>query len=315
MRASLVAITLALFPLTASAQTFFGPVPYLSVADSPLDKSGSFRLETFEDGLLNVPGVTSSTAAIVDPGGITDSVDADDGSIDGSGTGGHSWFYVDGSTGITFTFSVAALGASPVEAGIVWTDGGSGSTVTFEAFDANGASLGSIVALNQGDGSFSGGTAEDRFFGISYTGGIGSIHIASSFGGIEVDHLQFATPGPWSVLAGGKAGSLGLPLLLGSGDLDAGSSNQLSLLSGHPLSTATLVVGATLLDAPFKGGTMVPFPTLLVPLPTDASGATTLPFVLPSLPPGIALWFQFWIQDPLATHGLSASNGLKAVTA
>src|SRR5262245_1372541 len=313
MRASLAAIML--LPLTASAQTFFGPLPYLSVADSPLDKSGSFQLETFEDGLLNVPGVTSSPATIVLPGGITDSVDADDGSIDGSGTGGHSWFNVDGATGITFTFSAAALGTSPVEAGIVWTDGGSGSTVTFEAFDANGALLGSIVAPNQGDGGFSGGTAEDRFYGVSYAGGIGSIHISSTFGGIEVDHLQLATPGPWSVLAGGKAGSPGLPQLLGSGDLDAGSSNQLSLVNAHPLSTATLVVGATQLGAPFKGGTMVPFPTFLLPLPTDASGATTLPFVLPTLPPGIPLWFQFWIQDPTASKGLSASNGLKAVTA
>src|SRR6185312_15032118 len=66
--------------------------------------SGQTFLETFESGSLTTPGVTPSTGSVVPPGGITDSVDGDDGAIDGSGTAGHSFFSADGPTGITFTF-------------------------------------------------------------------------------------------------------------------------------------------------------------------------------------------------------------------
>lgn len=41
------------------------------------------------------------------------------------------------------------------------------------------------------DGSFAGTTAEDRFFGVTHAGGIESIKISNTSGGIEVDHLQF----------------------------------------------------------------------------------------------------------------------------
>ena len=107
--------------------TFLGPTPYLSFDDSPF-KGGSFGyfyLETFEDHLLNTPGVSA------DSGGVTsvvfgplihDSVDADDGAIDGSGLKGDSYFTASGATGVRFTFSAAALGSLPTSAGIVWTD-------------------------------------------------------------------------------------------------------------------------------------------------------------------------------------------------
>ncbi len=41
------------------------------------------------------------------------------------------------------------------------------------------------------DGSISGETAEDRFFGVTNPGGISSIRISNTAGGIEVDHLQY----------------------------------------------------------------------------------------------------------------------------
>ena len=52
----------------AGAQTLLGPTPYLSQADSPFAAAitgGSVVLETFEDGLLNVPNVTASAGAEV----------------------------------------------------------------------------------------------------------------------------------------------------------------------------------------------------------------------------------------------------------
>src|SRR5260370_10282389 len=150
--------------LRATAPTFLGTIPYLLKANSPFLEdlnAGHMYLEDFECGVLRVPGVALSTGTIIPPGfeGLIDSVDADDGVIDGSGLGGHSLFSGDGATGITFTFNQTTLGAFPTKAGIVWTDGG--GTTTFEAFDSLGASLGTIVPVSIPDGSNAGTTGED----------------------------------------------------------------------------------------------------------------------------------------------------------
>ena len=192
LRDIVVGASLQLAASLAFAQTFLGPSPYLSQADSPFAASitaGTTYLETFESGALTTPGVTPSTGSVIAPGGITDSVDGDDGSIDGSGTGGHSFFSGDGATGITFTFDAGVLGHLPTQVGIVWTDGA--GTTTFEAFGPGGASLGQIGPVAIADGTFSGTTAEDRFFGVTNPAGISAIHISNTSGGIEVDHLQY----------------------------------------------------------------------------------------------------------------------------
>jgi len=181
------------FAIPASAATIQTINPYLSAADSPYNSGdfSYFHLEDFEDGLLNTPGVTGS------PGGVTsvvfgpsihDSVDGDDGAIDGSGLNGDSYFSFSGSAGINFTFDDTVLGTLPTVAGIVWTDG-AGST-TFAAYDALNNLL-DILTLNIADGSISGTTGEDTFFGITHSGGISRIFISNTSGGIEVDHLQY----------------------------------------------------------------------------------------------------------------------------
>ena len=174
----------------AGGGTFTGPTPYLSRADSPFAaelNAGHVYLEDFECGSILVPGVTASSGSVIPPGfeGLIDSVDADDGVIDGSGLNGHSFFT---SNSVTFTFDQTTLGAFPTVAGIVWTDGD--TPVTFEAFDSVGASLGTIGPVLLQDGSNAGGTAEDRFFGVTFAGGISKITISNA-GGLEVDHLQY----------------------------------------------------------------------------------------------------------------------------
>jgi hypothetical protein len=175
-----------------------------------------FHLEDFEDGLLNTPGVTASAGIatkILYAAAYVDSVDGDDGSIDGNGNGGNSWFSSNGAAGITFTFNPLVLGSLPTQAGIVWTDGLNPVTVDF--YDGVGTFLGGVTAYGIADGSFMGGTAEDRFFGMEYSGGIGSMFISSGPGaGIEVDHLQYggplAVPSPGALLlAGIGAGVIG----------------------------------------------------------------------------------------------------------
>ncbi|HVE66703.1 MAG TPA: hypothetical protein VNC59_08980 [Thermoanaerobaculia bacterium] len=177
----------------AGGGTFSGPIPYLSRANSPFlagINAGTVHLETFECGNVQVPGVRIEGGIIIGPGGLTDSVDADDGAIDGSGTNGRSVFG-SGTPGITFIFDAPTLGALPTQVGIVWTDGS--GTTSFEAFDSMGASLGTFGPVAIADGSFGGTTAEDNFFGVSFPGGISSIRISNTAGGIEVDHLQFGS--------------------------------------------------------------------------------------------------------------------------
>lgn len=133
-----------------------------------------------------------------------DSVDGDDGEIDGDGSMGHSFEHTSAATGITFSFDAETLGGLPTHVGIVWTDGGSEASdggleadVTFEAFDAAGNSLGTILATDLGDAGRSGTTGEDRFFGVTYRGGIAMVKISDNDDGkVEVDHLQYGRVEP-----------------------------------------------------------------------------------------------------------------------
>jgi len=180
-----------------------GPSPYLSFADSPFAAGGYdyFYLEDFEDGLFNQPGATVNTGWVVaGPSVNTDSVDADDGSINGSGAGGHSFYSGGTQTNLTITFDAAALGGHlPTHAGVVFTDVGvvlSGvvgyGNVLLTARGAGGEPLGASLGVNLGDGAGGAATAEDRFFGVVNPGGISSISLTlTNSRDWEVDHIQF----------------------------------------------------------------------------------------------------------------------------
>jgi len=181
-----------------NAGLVMGTAPYLSEADIPSGfyTGGSpLALENFVDGTLDF-GISASVGNVTSSSDAgADSVDGDDGSIDGSGTTGRSWFSSDGPGGVTFTFS----GPLPTAAGVVWTDGE--GVTTFEAFGAGMISLGTLSA-SIADGSTAGTTNEDRFFGVQESGGIMAIKLSNSMGGIEMDHVQFgisAIPEPSSV--------------------------------------------------------------------------------------------------------------------
>jgi hypothetical protein len=204
----LVAACLLVSNVTAAqaAATFFGPTPYLSAADIPAGfyQGGSpTLLDNLEDGSLDA-SISASDGRVIGPGifdGIRDSVDADDGSINGTGTG-RSWY----SSDVTFTY--VGSGPLPTAFGLVWTDGSGG--ITFSAKDAAGNALGSQVFSGIPDGSFTGGTAEDRFFGVQFAEGVKSIRIRTG-GQIEVDHIQYgqmaAVPEPesWAMSLAGLA--------------------------------------------------------------------------------------------------------------
>jgi hypothetical protein len=178
------------FLLTApvlAQTTFHGPFPYLSTADVPAGFfGGPHVVETFEDESADF-GLALSPGGAIGPSGNTDSVDGDDGLIDGSGKEGHSWFSSNQPVTITLPRPVR-------EAGVVWTDGPAGTGVTFEAFGPGMVSLGVIGPFQHADNSHSGTTAEDRFYGATDPNGIVAIRLSSVDGNhsIELDHVQFS---------------------------------------------------------------------------------------------------------------------------
>lgn len=191
---------------------YLGPTPYLSAADSPFASvafTEYFHLEDFEDGLLDAPGLSASEGFVTSPDTLVDSVDGDDGVIDGNGNGGHSWYSGGDANMLRFSFDETVLGAYPTHAGFVWTDVGivagenfGFAEIEFEAFDAAGVSLGVYGPYRLGDGLITGETAEDRFFGIVHADGISAIEARMpDSGDWELDHVQFGrVPEPATML-------------------------------------------------------------------------------------------------------------------
>lgn len=174
------------------------PVSYRSRADSPfvgVVLSTYDHFEDWEDGMVNTPGVTpSSTQLGSDFGaGLIDSVDGDDGTVDGvcqkiDGTCNDG--FANGT--ISFTFDATALGGQlPTHVGIAWTDGSFNCDAIFEAYDATDTLIGTRTATGVGDGSNSGTVEEDRYFAVVHRAGVKRIVVTSSSGGVEVDHLHY----------------------------------------------------------------------------------------------------------------------------
>lgn len=194
-----VAAGLAILSGASSADavtTFHGPSAYVSAADAPVSASSfaNYYLEDVEDNLINTLGLTVTGPSLCITGfscfvgsGLTDSV-----GNGGNGSLGRS-IYSEGSA--TVTFDAVALGSLPTFAGLVWTDGN--NSIRFEAFDGNGVSLG-VLAGSHADGSFFGTLADDRFYGVSHSGGISKL-VISNPPGTEIDHIQYgvgkANPG------------------------------------------------------------------------------------------------------------------------
>lgn len=172
------------------------------------------------------------------------------------------------------------------------------------------------------------GSAEPSFPAVSY--GVNPVSALPTFisidngTGFTTDEIRFGTtwesvlpaaPSPWTDLGFAKPGVNGAPHLAGVGPLTPGSANQLVLTHAKPSAVAMLVIGLSTVNLPFSGGTLVPAPALVVPLATNAAGSLSLTANWPAgSPSGLTLRLQYWIQDPAATFGLSASNGLGGVS-
>jgi hypothetical protein len=118
----------------------------------------------------------------------------------------------------------------------------------------------------------------------------------------------------WTDAGGGLPGEH-VPELEGAGGTGAGQPIALRLRNATAAVPATLFVGLSAAQLPFKGGTLMPSPDLVVAgLPTDATGSLLLQATLPAqLPPGLQLWMQLWVPDAGAPQGLAATNALRLV--
>ena len=110
----------------------------------------------------------------------------------------------------------------------------------------------------------------------------------------------------------GLAGTNGVPSLQGSGSLLPGERYDLDLTSARPSSFSALILGASWQMKPFKGGSLVPTPDIVViGIPTSPAGAVAISGLWPpGLPGGIPLYLQYWVLDSAAPFGASASNAL-----
>ena len=137
-----------------------------------------------------------------------------------------------------------------------------------------------------------------------------------------VDHNQSLTTllnhtypagSPFTDLGGALGGSNGYPIQLASGTLVAGQPFSFKLANGPPSEAAYHIVGLSQLAAPFKGGTLIPFPHLVNgPLPLNAAGGLSVAALWPAGAAGLTLWLQFWMPNGGGPAGFVASSGVRA---
>lgn len=147
-------------------------------------------------------------------------------------------------------------------------------------------------------------------------GTVGGANVVAIGSGSDtiVNGFTYINTGSFVDLGPGKSGTLGFPTLIGVGDLSAGSAEGFTLTAdqGFPFQPATLFVSLTSVPTPFKGGTFYPLPILTaLSFATDSFGQVVLPTAIPSGTPSISIVMQFWITDPFAFKGTSATNGLQ----
>jgi hypothetical protein len=201
----------------ANAETLsYSVFPYYQASDSPYASLNFdyFYLEDFEDGALNTPGVGVNAGVVASSSEFVDSVDADDGAVDGNGVNGHSYYSNNATDRFEFTFDPFAFGGTlPSHAGIVWTDvgfsghqNGTGfGDVTLNAFDAANVLIATVSLPTLGNGDAHSSVFDDYFLGVTHTPGISRIVlITANSVDWEADHLQYGrvteVPEPASML-------------------------------------------------------------------------------------------------------------------
>ncbi|MHC5212033.1 MAG: hypothetical protein ACYTG2_15045 [Planctomycetota bacterium] len=254
--------------------------------------------------------VTTSTLSI----GLVD-ITADDGvlpaqvhmlNLNGIGVvGGAADTTTDGSEALHFTFETLVSDAA-YHVGLgnnLDADGKVGETF-LEAF-VGATSLGVIAVDDIGWKEVS-----DMFGGVAVTG----FTVRADVDGNRIDAMRYRTH--WDNLGSGLQGTNGVPRLVGEGWLSAGTTVTTTATQLLENQLATLVVGFAEINAPFKGGVLVPGVALLVPgLPTGGLGELQLSTTWPAgVPSGFQFYLQLWLADPAGVQGYAATNAVRGTT-
>ncbi|HZL99837.1 MAG TPA: integrin alpha [Planctomycetota bacterium] len=127
--------------------------------------------------------------------------------------------------------------------------------------------------------------------------------------------VQVLAP-PCAWLGQGLDGTGPAPILSFIGTLQAGTTLSIALAGAQPGAAAVVVLGLDQLGLPFKGGTLVPAPDVVIAgLGVGADGTILLNGRLPtSLPPRTSIYVQAWLADAGGPAGFAASNALHAMT-
>jgi hypothetical protein len=132
--------------------------------------------------------------------------------------------------------------------------------------------------------------------------------------GVGNDLRAYRTPSPWTNLGGGIAGALGQPALTGLGTLTAGNTVTFRASNAAPNSLGVFILGASAVNAPVFGGTLVPSLDVTLVAAFDAQGQWSLGLPWPAgVATGASFWWQLAVLDNTGPAGLTASAGLRSV--
>ncbi len=209
-------------------------------------------------------------------------------------------------------------------------DGGTNRGAVYVLFLQRDGTVRDHVKISDTQGGFNDGTFSDfANFGASLAllgdlDGDGRADLAAGALGEENGGLPgsgslrilFLNASPWSPAGEGLAGAFGVPLLEASGMLAGGDPVVFTLNSAKPFAVGTLVVGLSELSAPFKGGSLFPFPDFLItPIVVGPFGTVEVGSLWPiGVPPGLTTHYQYWISDTAGPVGFSASNAISGTT-
>jgi hypothetical protein len=123
---------------------------------------------------------------------------------------------------------------------------------------------------------------------------------------------RVATSAVFTDLGSALAGLDGEPDLVGLGELVPGQDVSLRVMNARPGAAAAMVVGSFAANLPYAGGTLVPWPdVVLAGLSIDAAGCLVLAAAVPEgLLPGQSVVVQCWITDDGGPAGYAATNGI-----
>ena len=101
----------------------------------------------------------------------------------------------------------------------------------------------------------------------------------------------------------------GIPRLILSGRLFPGVPMTVDVFEARRGAPALLFGGLAAVESPLQGGTLVPEPTIMIPLFIEPNGTLKLQTPWPdTIPEGVGIFLQMWIDDPAGVDGFSATN-------